>query len=311
MSTSTLSCAEIVRTYVESVWNNGDIEVAKRFLADRCWRHDTDFDWEKGSGQTVSIKEFSMEDQIKRLAYAVDVAGKGIDFHILELIESGEYVTMIWDLVCTPNDQTRPAIIEAGYSLDEHGRYKAKGIEVFHIVDEKIVEIWVAQGPSIVGHWGDTKTEEAHVPSPQPIPPSDVIRNYVTRMWNKRDPSAIDDYLGESCWRHDAGEPDRQFMQFDRDFQRQRAREGYATGSFDFQIVKLLESGNFVTMIWNLSYIPNEEIMAKLRDTSVVNEQGEILLKGIEVFCVIDGMIVEVWVAQNYELKGHWGPSMT
>ena len=34
---------------------------------------------------------------------------------------------------------------------------------------------------------------------------SEIVRDYVTRVWNKRDPTAIPDYIGEPCWRHDAG----------------------------------------------------------------------------------------------------------
>ena len=62
------------------------------------------------------------------------------------------------------------------------------------------------------------------------------------------------------------GEPERQFMKFDHEFQMVRAREGYEAAFFDFQIVKLLESGAFVTMIWNLVFTPaTEEVANRLR----------------------------------------------
>lgn len=142
---------------------------------------------------------------------------------------------------------------------------------------------------------------------------SEIVRDYVTRLWNKRDPTAIKDYIGEPCWRHDAGEPERQFMKFDHEFQMVRAQEGYETALFDFRFVKLLESGEFVTMIWNLYFTPaTEEIGNRLRKQgAVVDEDGSLLFKGIEVFHVRDGKIVEVWAAQGFGLAGHWGPTMT
>ena len=166
---------------------------------------------------------------------------------------------------------------------------------------------------------------------------SEIVRDYVTRVWNKRDPTAIKDYIGEPCWRHDAGEPERQFMKFDHEFQMVRAREGYEAAFFDFQIVKLLESGEFVTMIWNLNFKPaTEEVANRLRKQgdehgdswhpadetedignrlerqgAVTDENGNLLFKGIEVFHILDGKIVEVWVAQGFGLTGHWGPTMT
>ena len=166
---------------------------------------------------------------------------------------------------------------------------------------------------------------------------SEIVRDYVSRLWNQRDPTAIKDYIAEPCWRHDAGEPERSFMKFNHEFQMVRAQEGYDAAFFDFQIVKLLESGEFVTMIWNLYFTPaTEEIRDRLRKQAdeflsswhpadetedignrlerqgaVVDEKGNLLYKGIEVFHIVDGKIVETWIAQGFGLTGHWGPTMT
>ena len=113
---------------------------------------------------------------------------------------------------------------------------------------------------------------DARVASEQTRPLTNVIRDCVTRLWNQRDTSAIAEYLGETCWRHDAGEPDRQFMQFDQTFQHQRAEEGYATGAFDFQFVQMLEGGDFVTMIWDLNYTPSsDELTNRLKRSRITN----------------------------------------
>ena len=143
--------------------------------------------------------------------------------------------------------------------------------------------------------------------------PSEIVMDYVTRTWNKRDPSAVPEYLADPCWRHDSGNPELPFAGFSNADQMKRLEEGYATGEFDFQTVELLESGEFVTFIWNLNYTPaNKEIRKSLISRgSQVDQNGNIMVKGIEVFRVRDDKIVEIWVAQNFELKGHWGPTMS
>ena len=307
MTNATLSPAEIIRTYVDCIWNQGKVELVEQFLAPNCWRHDTDPAWTETD---QPVRGFSLEDQMNRLA---DVVNQDIDIQIQELIESDEYVTMIWNLICTPNKELLSAVIEAGYTIDDNGSYKTKGVEVFHVVDQKIVEVWSARGPWMPNHWGETQTHDAGVVSEQPRPLTNIVRDYVTRLWNQRDTTAIAEYLGETCWRHDAGEPDRQFMQFDQAFQHQRAEEGYATGTFDFQFVQMLEGDDFVTMIWDLNYTPSsDDLTNRLREAgSQIDENGDVVAKGIEVFCIKEGKIVEVWVAQGHAFKGHWGPNKT
>ena len=302
--------AEIIRTYVNSIWNQGNIEDAYQFLAEKCWRHDTDH------GVNEALVCFSMEDQMERLSHAKRAAGGHVDFQILELIEAGEFVTMIWDLVYVPvSDDEQPRMLELGYYFDDQGRMLGKGIEVFRLVDEKIVEIWVAQGPWIRGHWGETMVKPLRPGEldGSALAPADVVRDYVTRMWNKRDPSAIDDYLNDPCWRHDAGEPERQFMKFDHEFQRVRAQEGYASGIFDFQMAELIESGEMVTMVWDCDYTPTDEKTRKHLENSGApfNDKGAMMSKGIEVFRIQNGKIMEIWVAQCREFMGHWGPTMS
>ncbi len=143
--------------------------------------------------------------------------------------------------------------------------------------------------------------------------PGEIVEDYVTRVWNKRDPGAVSEYLADPCWRHDTGNPEKPFAEFTNADQMARLEEGYATGDFDFQTVQLLESGEFVTYIWNLSYKPaNDAIKAGLAGRGAeFDDDGNVMVKGIEVFRVRDGKIVEIWVAQSSELKGHWGPTMS
>jgi len=143
--------------------------------------------------------------------------------------------------------------------------------------------------------------------------PTEIVRDYVTRTWNKRDPSAVAEYLADPCWRHDTGNPDAPFASFTNADQMGRLGEGYATGEFDFQAVHLLESGEFVTYVWNLTFTP---AIAEAKEGLVnrgaeLDENGNIMVRGMELFRVRDGKIIEIWVAQSFELKGHWGPTMT
>ena len=141
----------------------------------------------------------------------------------------------------------------------------------------------------------------------------EIITDYVTRAWNKRDTSAVLDYIQDPCWRHDAGEPTKPFMQFSNADQMQRMEEGYAVGDFDFEILHLLESGEFVTMVWNLTLTPSSNALRqRLVDSGgQLDEDGNLLNKGIEVFRLKDGKIVETWVAQSHALTGHWGETMS
>lgn len=145
------------------------------------------------------------------------------------------------------------------------------------------------------------------------LPPAEVVREYVTRTWNEQDPSALTEFLAEPCWRHDTGNPEAPFKKFTAKEQAARAQEGYATGSFDFQIVELIEAGEFVTMIWNLDYIPASQNIKEhlLAEGALFDDRGNVMMKGIEVFRVRNGKIIETWVAQTAEFKGHWGETMT
>ena len=307
MNSEKLSPSDIVRKYVNIVWNEGDVEEAANFLAETCHRHDTDI------GVIEDVSSFSLEDQKERLKYAQQHAGR-VNFEILKLLEAGEFVTMIWDLTYQPeNDEELSVMGEKGYFIDKQNRMLSKGIEVFRIVGGRIIEIWVTQGPWMPGHWGATQTDSLTSSVEMTMSAKEVIEDYVTRMWNKADPTAIEDYLAETCWRHDAGEPDRQFMQFDHAFQRQRAQEGYDNGKFNFQPILLLECGEFVTFVWNLNFLlSKEELVAEMRQKGAqMDENGAVLMKGMEVFHVVDGKVVEVWVGQCWDFKGHWGDTLS
>ena len=302
-----MTAADIVRNYVDVVWNQGDLSRVRELLADPSYRHDTDI------GVTQSLSVFTLEDQFERLKHAQQHAGR-IHFEIIKLLEQGDYVTMIYDLTYQPKDsQEAQSMKDKGYYFNDAGKMQSKGIEVFRLKDNKIVETWITQGPWMPGHWGETKTDELSSSEQHSNSPREVIREYVTRMWNKADASAIEDYLAPLCWRHDAGEPDRQFMQFDHAFQRQRAHEGYENGKFNFQPILLLESGEYVTFVWNLNFmLSKEELIEGMRQRGAeLDEDGAVLMKGMEVFHVVDGKVVEVWVGQCWDFKGHWGASQT
>ncbi len=306
MNDSPLSASEVVGAHVDAVWRNGDVDRALGYLAETSWRHET------GIEGSDPVRAFSLKAQRERISREAALAGEA-EFQIVKLLESGEFATMVWDLTCRIPADEAEALRAQGYYFDDQNRLLTKGIQAFRVVDGKIVETWATQGPWFPGHWGETKTDHLATTDPAAKAPDEVVRDYVTRIWNQEDPSAIGEYLAESCWRHDAGEPERQFMHFDHAFQRQRAEEGYANGGFDFQMLEMLVSGDYITMIWDLNMsLKKEELRAGMQARGAQFDQnGNIMLHGMEVFHVVNGKVVEVWVGQCWDLKGHWGRTMS
>ncbi len=300
-----MSRSDVVRQYIDAVWNQGDASALT--LAEPCYLHQVD---QRDSGPLI---ELSVEDQHDRIARAQSGAERS-EFEIQQLIESDELVTVVWNLTRYPADDTEAqGLREQGYFLDEAQNMLTKGIDVFRVVDDAIVEIWETQGPWLPGHWGESKTGDLSTTDANAMAPDEVVRDYVTRIWNKADPTSIEDYIADECWRHDAGEPDRQFMVFDHEFQHVRAQEGYANGLFDFRFIELPVAGDYVTFIWDLNmFLTREGLRQEMEAKGAQFDQdGNMMAKGIEVFHIVDGKIVENWIAQGWEYKGHWGPTMS
>ena len=302
--------ADIVKAYKAAVWQQRDINTALAQFASPCWYHDTSQSWyELGTQQPTLVRSRDQQQQRDFLAELIDVAADDCQFDILHCLEDKDYVTLVWNCKVTATVERRQRAEAAGYRLDDKGSYQTKAIELFHVVDERIIEVWSASGPWLHGEWGDTQTGEDRETSEPYGERIDTVCTYVTELWNKQNASVIATYLNNPCWRHDAGEPDRQFMKFDHDFQKQRAEEGYHLGEMEFIYLKMFECGEFVTMLWDVRFALKDESLRPRMDAmgALYDDDGRVISKGFEIFRVRDNKIIEVWITQGVEIYGLWG----
>jgi steroid delta-isomerase-like uncharacterized protein len=79
---------EILASFIESVWNNGDIDAVESFLADEYTiHHDPGDPWDK---QTLSVEEFKERMRKSRAPFPDQ------EFSIQGLVAEGELVSMTW-----------------------------------------------------------------------------------------------------------------------------------------------------------------------------------------------------------------------
>ena len=109
------SPAETVEVYLEQLYNQGRVEMAAELVADPTWRHQ--------EGQLTSL---SLADTIARLKHNFTIWPK-MRFDSNQVLVDGDKVAVAWNGFCTKPD---------GEVL------KMFGIEIFRVVDGKIVEIW-------------------------------------------------------------------------------------------------------------------------------------------------------------------------
>lgn len=112
---------ELVYAYNAAVYDRGDAEAARRFIADPCLRHE--------HGQLVRM---TLDENVARIAHFLD-AFEGARFVNALLLADGEHVVSCWN------------------ASTSDGR-ELSGIEVFRVVDDKIVETWNSKVGE--GLWG-------------------------------------------------------------------------------------------------------------------------------------------------------------
>lgn len=103
--------AEQARFYYENVWMQKKVDLIPQLCADPVLRHDFTRD------QTLSHA-----DQRDRILAHKD---KGYAFRIVAIHGDAAYATIIWEITSTT--------------------YNMAGIEVMHIVDGRITEVWNAK----------------------------------------------------------------------------------------------------------------------------------------------------------------------
>ncbi|MBL8650149.1 MAG: nuclear transport factor 2 family protein [Sphingopyxis sp.] len=116
----TRSALEMVTLYNLEIWNKGRIDLVPELCAERMTRYDAN-----------SVTTLDLDEQIARIRHNYDELRP--TFEPIVLAGDDEYVTLVWNV--TGRDPN----------------WKWCGIEVFRVVDGKIVEVW--NGPYVDGRW--------------------------------------------------------------------------------------------------------------------------------------------------------------
>ena len=144
--------------------------------------------------------------------------------------------------------------------------------------------------------------------------PAEVVRTYLDEVWHNENLEILPELLSDKCWRHDSYDVDNQLICLDLEEQIARVKDGLSQGAWRFPIVKLLEDDEYATLIYDCTLAPKTpELLQQLVEKydAIVDDQGRMLVKGIEVFRVVEGKIVEIWNAQHWMLRGSWGATMS
>jgi predicted SnoaL-like aldol condensation-catalyzing enzyme len=115
---------DFLQRYTEEVYLARDPEAAARFIADPCLRHE--------HGHLVTM---SLADNITRIRHFLDSASE-LSFSNAKVVDDGEHLVSCFDITMGSGDEARTV----------------SGIEVFRVVDGKIVETWNSSVQP--GAWG-------------------------------------------------------------------------------------------------------------------------------------------------------------
>src|SRR3954465_8417771 len=123
------SAREVVTHYLDVLYNQRRLDLIPDLIDDPTWRHK--------AGEVVSL---SMAETVDRLQSALDLCPE-LHFDTVVMHDDGVMVTVNWNGRSTQRD---------GCS------FEYCGIEVFRVVNGKIVEIWNSRETG--GHWQPTQT---------------------------------------------------------------------------------------------------------------------------------------------------------
>jgi ketosteroid isomerase-like protein len=120
---------ETVRTYLDVLYNQRRLDLIPDLIADPTWRH-----------KAGEVKSLTMAETVKRLEDTLDLCPV-LKFETSMLSATDTVVTVAWN----------------GTSTQKSGKsYVYCGIEVFHVRDGKIVEIWNSRETK--DHWHPPQT---------------------------------------------------------------------------------------------------------------------------------------------------------
>ncbi len=125
----TRTARQTVTTYLDVLYNQRRLDLIPELIADPTWRH-----------HAGEVKALDLAATIARLQATLDLCPV-LQFETAMIHDDGTMVTVAWN----------------GNSTQKDGKsYVYCGIEVFRVLDGRIVEIWNSRETS--GHWFTPKT---------------------------------------------------------------------------------------------------------------------------------------------------------
>lgn len=123
------SARDVVVRYLDVLYNERRLDLIPELISDPTWRH-----------KAGEVKSLSMAETVQRLQATLDLCPE-LHFDSVVMHDDGTMVTVNWN----------------GRSTQRDGRtYEYCGIEVFRVLDGKIVEIWNSRETG--GHWQPART---------------------------------------------------------------------------------------------------------------------------------------------------------
>lgn len=120
---------EVVETYLDILYNQRRLDLIPDLIADPTWRH-----------APGKISQLTRQESIQRLTELLELCPV-LRFETAVRVVEGAMVTVAWN----------------GWSTQTSGKsYEMSGIEIFRVVDGKIVEIWNSR--EAAGLWQPSKT---------------------------------------------------------------------------------------------------------------------------------------------------------
>jgi predicted SnoaL-like aldol condensation-catalyzing enzyme len=121
--------AAVVETYLDVLYNQRRLDLIPDLIADPTWRH-----------APGDVKQLSLAESIARLTKLLELCPV-LRFETSVRVVEGPLVTVAWN----------------GWSTQTSGKsYEMSGIEIFRVVDGRIVEIWNSR--EAAGLWQPAKT---------------------------------------------------------------------------------------------------------------------------------------------------------
>ena len=123
----------MVERYLDTLYNQNRADMVEELIAPETWRH-----------TPGGLEKLTLQESKERIDHYFNVVSKS-DYEPSVLVAEGEYVASAW---------------RAKLTHVEHGDMEISGIEIFRVVEGKIVESWNQDPAFSVGLWQDSQFKE-------------------------------------------------------------------------------------------------------------------------------------------------------